>query len=799
MTITNATAELITISCDHVNGNGANLIMFSGAGNVTVSAPIIDGAATPITKSGAGTLILSGANTYSGQLTLNAGTLRLAHTAAFGTGANWIYLNGGILQLGTTINAAAWTPTISVDNDATIDVDAAGCEIDGEMHNLNSPTFTGGESLTISGVISGGGNSLTVNMDDTSDVITLSGTNTYAGQTILTRGTLCLANTSAFGTGAGGISLGGGTLQLGIAIAAGDWDPAITMSGPATIDIDVAGSTIDQTIGNNGNLLTLTGGENLTISGVISGGGGLTVNMDDVSDVITLSGANLYSGTTTITQGNITTSTSHKIADDSDVTLGAAGVLTLGGFGGQETINTLTGAVGSSIVLGNNTLNVDQDGAAIFAGVISGTGSLNILPGSSAILTLSGANTYTGVTFIQAGLATGAADVIPDTGYVMLLQASGALMLGGNDTINNLSGVGGSTINMGGFTLSVDQDAGGSMVGVISNGALTLAAGSTSLLTLGGANTYAGATTINAGTLRLQHVDAFGSGAGGITLGGGTLQLEIAIAAGDWDPAITMSGPATIDIDVAGSTIDQTIGNNGNLLTITGGEDITLSGVISGGGGLTVNMDASTDAVVLDAANTYNGPTTITQGVVSFNAVNTGVSAITVNGGKLAGTGTIPGTVTMQNGTILAPGGTNGDAAGTLTINNNVTFNNESKFVVTITGGTLDVLDVTGNLTATGNLPNIEIQGGYNTAGIVVPVATMTITGAYTAFDDSALPGGFVIEAAKVVGNDIRFTAMPGGVVPTLNEWGIILSLLLLAGAGIVLMRKQRQTGNVAY
>jgi len=449
------------------------------------------------------------------------------------------------------------------------------------------------------------------------------------------------------------------------------------------------------------------------------------------------------------------------IADGSSVVDNAALVL-----GGADTIANLSGT--GTITNGGFTLTVTQAAPQTYSGVMSGTGGLTKL--GAAVLTLSGTNTYTGATTITAGgITTGAANVIADGSDVV---DNAALVLGGAETIANLSGTG--TVTNGGFTLTVTQAAPQTYSGVMSGtGGLTKLGAA--VLTLSGTNTYSGATTITAGGIT--------TGAANVIADGSSVVVNAPLVLGGGETIANLSGSSTIT-------------NGGFTLTVTQAADQTYSGVMSGVGGLT---KAGAAALTLTGINTYTGATAVNAGTLSFNAINTGVSAVTVSNAatKLAGTGTIPGAVTMNAGTILAPGGTNGDLVGTLTINGIVTFNGASKYIVTMTGGAVDQIVAGAALTATGSVPTIEMQAGYSIAGVALPATVMNITGAYTAFDVTSLPAGFVIDAAKV-GNLIRFTALPAAVVPTLNEWGIFITLILLTGAGVILMRRRQRTANAA-
>jgi autotransporter-associated beta strand protein len=82
--ITNNSTGLFTISCNQIQCSGATLTTFAGTGSTTVSAVILEGLVSPVTKNGNGTLRFGGANTYSGATNVNTGTLLI--NAAQGAG-----------------------------------------------------------------------------------------------------------------------------------------------------------------------------------------------------------------------------------------------------------------------------------------------------------------------------------------------------------------------------------------------------------------------------------------------------------------------------------------------------------------------------------------------------------------------------------------------------------------------------------------------------------------------------------------------------------------------------------------
>jgi autotransporter-associated beta strand protein len=145
------------------------------------------------------------------------------------------------------------------------------------------------------------------------------------------------------------------------------------------------------------------------------------------------------------------------------------------------------------------------------------------------------------------------------------------------------------------------------------------------------------------------------------------------------------------------------IGGDANI--DTAGYAVTLSGLLSGVGGLN---KLGNNALSLSSANGYSGNTTITAGTLAVNNTTgsgTGSGTVAVNsGGTLSGSGFISGTVSVNDGGTLAPG----NSPGILTVNNQVTFQPNSAFSIEVNGlaaGTgYDQLKTTGPVSLAGTL-----------------------------------------------------------------------------------------------
>ena len=144
-----------------------------------------------------------------------------------------------------------------------------------------------------------------------------------------------------------------------------------------------------------------TNGLNATWSGVLSGTGAFT---KIGNGTLTLSGANTYTGPTTITNGTLALAGGAAISDASDVSLtGATAVLQISA---SETIGSLTGVANSTVTLGNGVVLTAgaSNASTTFAGVIAGGNSTSgLTKAGTGTLTLTGAISYTGDAVVNGG------------------------------------------------------------------------------------------------------------------------------------------------------------------------------------------------------------------------------------------------------------------------------------------------------------------------------------------------------------------------------------------------------------
>ena len=727
----------------HGNGTAAGVTVNAGH-TLTLGGDDALAGARDLTKGGAGTLQLTGANgNYSGDLSITAGTLAVGDNGALGGGA--LTLDGGTLRGDDALTVGN---ALSLGGgDGTVD--------------------TNGHDTTLSGVIDGGG-ALTKSGGGT---LTLTGANSYTGGTTVTDGTLRLGIGGSLaaagvlqvdggsfdlngrtqtlaglsGTG-GGVALGSGALTLdqdGDSSYAGalSGSGSLTKEGTGTLTLTGTSSYTGGTTVTDGTLrgdsaslqgdilnqsaLIFDQGGDGDYGGILSGGGTLTKSG---TGTLTLAGANSYTGGTTITDGTLR--------------LGAGGSLATGGAlqidGGSFDLNgrtqTLAGlsGTGGGVALGSGALTLDQDGGSSYAGDLSGSGSLTKEGGGT--LTLSGTNSYTGGTTITDGtLRLGAGGSLA-TGGALQIDGGSFDLNGRTQTLAGLSGTGGG-VALGSGALTLDQDGDSSYAGAVSgSGSLTKEGGGT--LTLTGTNSYTGGTTISDGTLRL--------GTGGTLATTGSL----AINGGSFD----LNGHTQTLAGLSGAGGGLAL--SGGALTLDQDGDSSYAGILSGSGSLTKEGGGT---LTLTGTNSYTGGTTVTDGTLRLgiggSLATTG--SLAINGGNfdlngraqtLAGLSGSGGGVTLGGGALTldqdgdssyagalsGSGSLTKEGGGTLTLTGTSSYTGGT----TVTDGTLR-LGIGGSLAAAGSL---AINGGsFDLNGRTQTLAGLSGTGGGVTLGGGAL------------------------------------------------------------
>lgn len=549
----------------------------AASGSTLTLSGALGGGAYNLNKTDAGTLILSNAGNeagLTGGTTISAGTLSIANDDYLAAGT--LTLNGGTLTItgATTIDNA-----IAVSSASTISA-TANATLSGALSGANTLTKSGASTLTLAGT-----------------------------------------NSSHFGAlniTAGGVTLSGGS-------ALGDTS-AVTLSSGTTLTVSSA-EAIGSLTGAGSVVLNgaLTiGGDNTstTYTGVISGASGLT---KVGSGTQTLTGANSFTGTTTVSAGGLTVGFGGALGNGSAVTVSSGATLTSNAA--SLALGSLAGA--GAVSFGANTLTSGSNNTSTtFSGAISGSGTFG--KAGSGVLTLSGANSGSSAAILVNGGALAVASDGNLTSGTVTLQNSN-LRITGATTIDN-------DIVLSGGSGGIVADATATVSGVISGGSL-LAKSGTGTLTLTGTNTYSGITNVVAGTMIVD--GSLSATSGVIVSSGATLGGSGSIFASSSTNTLTVQSGSTL---APGGSGAGTLTINGNLVMNSGS---TLALDING-----TSAGTQYDQVVVNGTVDVSGATlAVNHGYAAGSGDN---YSIIVNDAADAVTGTFSG---LSEGGVVTAGG----------------------------------------------------------------------------------------------------------------------------------------------
>lgn len=389
---------------------GANGGTISTMGGTTLTNSAgISGGTGGLTKDGSGTLVLSGANTYSGATTIANGAVVLG--------------SSGVLSSNTAVNLTGSASRFDVSGiSATGLTNGSLAGVAGSTVNLGAKNLNIGRdntSTSYEGTIDGAsGGSLTKSGNGT---LTLSGNNTYSGGTTVTGGMLAIGAANNLGTasGASALTLNGGVLRT-------------------TNSMDLGARGIS--LGASGGGISTRADTTLTNSAGISGANAALTKLG--SGTLALTAANSYTGATIIDNGEVALRSAGALSADTAVNLTGSGArfdisaMSVGG----STNGSLAGVAGSVVNLGAKNLNVGRDNSSTtYAGIIEGvTGSLT--KSGTGIFTLAGNNTYTGATVVSQGTLRINGDQSLATGDVTVASTA---TLGGSGTVGGATTISG--------------------------------------------------------------------------------------------------------------------------------------------------------------------------------------------------------------------------------------------------------------------------------------------------------------------------------------------------------------------
>lgn len=658
-----------------------------------------------LTKSGAGTLTLTGVSTYAGGTYVSNGTLALSGGANRLASTGFVTLGNGVnsgkLALGGTSQTVGGLTALGTGTaNAVVGGNATASTLTISHATLNS---------SYAGALGGAGtneNNLAVTKTGNAS-FTLTGAGTYTGLTTISGGTFAL--------GSGG-SLSGTT---GIVVNSGS---TFTNSGTITLTgtggSDDAGSAVTLAVKGSG-VFNQTGG---AISIAAFGANGVT----NISGGTMAVSGNFYVGEQTTNPGII-----NQTGGTVTLTTTTADAIRIGHWNNANggTYNLTGGTLDASTSTSNVNIGWDGRGEMTVGG---------------------GAGTATfkarGVRLDQ-GSSNGYSDTLTvSNNGVVELGANGITSATTNDFVNLNGGtvraVASSTwssamVTNTGTTSVVDVNTGvtATITGLIS-GAGALSKTGAGDIVVSGVNTYSGGTQISGGSIRLADagsVSALGTG------------------------SLTFTANATLANGTSASATVKSIANNitinsGVTASFDGGwKDLTLAGVISGSGNFS---QASTGLVILGNDNTYTGTTTTTSS--STLQIGTGGTTGTLGGGavSLASGSTLKfnrsNSYTVTNA-ISGSGSVNQAGTGTTLLigSNNYGATTISVGVLQVgnggTTGTLGTANVTNNAALAFNRSNaLTIANVISGTGSVTQLGTgtTTLTGVNTYTGTTTVSGG---------------------------------------------------------
>lgn len=673
-----ATGNTLSIGGNAGVGAGRLNMILAASGNfnvvnsgATLSISSQISGAFSLTKTGAGTLTLSGANSFSGgSFTLSSGTLNLGSATALGSSANTFVINDGVFDntSGTALTLSnykqTWNGNFTFTGSNNLVMGTGVISLGTAAGTSRTVTVSGG-TLAANGIISNGTTATGI-VKEGAGTLSLGGVNTFTGGVLIKNGTLMGATSTAFGTAAGTITLGdtGGTTSASLM---GTGLNTITVANPIVVASGSTGNTLTIGTGNAGaantafsgtvslghNLVMTNAGTNLTtLSGVVSEVGGprsITVNAGIGS--VLLSNTNTFTGGVILNSGRLEVGTNGT----------GPGVLTIAG----GLLDTLSTSSSSAATLNNSSYVWNAD-------VV--TGGSTPLTFATGNVVLSASRTVTTQVITAAPLTINGVIGDGGSGYSLTKAGTGTLNLAGNSTYS------GSTI--------------------VTRGVLNLVSAGSGL-----ANTSA--VTVTGGTLNLGVASGTGvanriNAAATLTLGGSGVFI---INAGATAPVNSQSF-AALSVAAGSGQLSSTSVTNAGTFAFTGGAGSVYSRAVGGTLRILVGTNTSFTNAPTGAAVSGTGTSAILLGAV----MGTTATATTVTDFVKAAAGVVSaptyGTNTWGTGvntTVTAPISVSGSTQS-------LRFNNAGNFAVTLTGTA--TLESGGILVTSSALAGGTITGG---------------------------------------------------------------------------------------
>ena len=585
------------------NGNIARTVNWAGSGaeievtgtSLTLAQPLLGGGA--LTKSGTGTLILSGDNSYTGGTVISAGTLRVNGT-----------ILGDVLDNGTLIFGNSTDYTYAGLITGTGSVNAAGSgllTLTADSNYGGTTTVSGSGGLLVTGgadIAYGGATTLSAGQL----LVNAGSTMTSGGATAMTsnNATLTVDGTgSAFSTAS--MNVAGSTGRV----------MTVNLTNGGRLNLTAGGLSLRTLLGTarlnisgTGSLLDMTGG--LSLASVANTGGALTISdggaiRTGAASTIGVAAGNAQNGTTRLLDVTITgsgsnwTSTASLLATNGNFTVQQGGAASFT----SATFGTVSAALPARLTVSGANSHFTTTGGDLTIGSGTGTGELVLSDGASVdvagTLVLANGATATGILSIggaegQAATASGAFTAPSvmlgsPTSHLNFNHTDSNYLFGsaifGAGTINQVEGTTNLTGNSAAFTGTVNvtnSTGNGSTLRV--NGTLGSAA---SLVNVSNGGRLGGAGTIGGNVIVTDGILAPGNSPGTLTIAGNLSLGSNSLLDYEFGHSDVVGGPLN-DLTVVGGnlTLDGTI----DVTVTPGGEfGIGVYRVLSYGGSLTDN------------------------------------------------------------------------------------------------------------------------------------------------------------------------------------------------------------------
>jgi outer membrane autotransporter protein len=712
-----------------------------------------------LTKIGSGSLTLSSGNTYIGGTTISQGTVQINASSCLGFATSTVTIKNGTLHF---LAEFPLTQSLEIDGDdnspSYINTDSYTIEFSETPNGSGTLGKTGSGTLKLSSsspwtnkTILDAGTLLVTTSSLQGDVVstggatlsfvqstdgTFPGNLSGSGAMIKSgNGTLTLTGTNSY---TGGTTVSAGVLEGDSSSLTGSF---AVSSGTSLNFNQTSNGTFGGSVTGDGQLIKEGLGA-LILSGQNSYKGGTTLSAGTLQgDTSSLQGSFSTSSNTTLSFHQTSSGTfAGNISGSGAFEKAGAGTLILSGansYSGGSTVTAGTLQISTTSLSGNievktgAILSFDQSTSGSFSSVISGAGQVQKT--GAGVLTLTASNNnYQGGTTIQAGTLQISNDGNLGAPSSTLTIANGAMLQFGSgfSMSRPITLQGSATIDTQEYTSTLSQKVSGA------SGALNKIGSGTLLLVSN--NTYGGGTVVSEGTLTIAADSALGASSATLTIGTATLKTAGPITS---QRTISLTGsPSVFDTWIYTDTLTGMLTGSG-LLEKAGSGTLILAGTNSYSGTTTVSagtLQGTTNALPGDI--TINGGATLSfnqsfngsyggifdgtgvvsidgTGIVTFTGDNSSfIGATKVNSGTLNVNGSLSSSpLTVAKGATLGGNGTvgpltsngtisPGNSIGTITVDGNLTLQPDSLLAIELTPTTIDFVSVTGTAALNGTV-----------------------------------------------------------------------------------------------